>query len=374
MVVGILADPEAAPVEVARLLEEELGGRLATRLDGGRRWDVQVRYARLPASEFGSHEEMIAYGDLRRQTEGWDLVVCVTDLPLQDGGRSLVADLAADRGLALISLPGLGAARLHRRVTEMVVELVADLATRTGRDVPAPDQTALGDASLRRPFYVVVPDTEGIDARVLARRGRSRLVLGMVRDNRPWRLVAGLRGAIAAAFAFAAFWLISPTVWQLGVAHGPWRAGGIALATIVALVVWLIIYHRLWLSTSRRDETQREQAVLFNASTVITLLIGVSCAFTGLIAINFLAANLVITQDVLGEHLQRPVGLADYVRLTWLVTSGAAVAGALGTGFDSEESVREAAYSRREQQRRAQLDEEQDTGGEPPDEDAGRPS
>ncbi|MFO7779046.1 MAG: hypothetical protein R6V28_11890 [Nitriliruptoraceae bacterium] len=53
----------------------------------------------------------------------------------------------------------------------------------------------------------------------------------MVRDNRPWWLITGLRGGILAAFALSASWIISPTVWQLGVAHRPWRLAGTALGT-----------------------------------------------------------------------------------------------------------------------------------------------
>lgn len=120
-------------------------------------------------------------------------------------------------------------------------------------------------------------------------------------------------------------------------------------------------------SRSWDDEVRQAQARLFNASTVLTLFIGVSCAYVGLIAINLFAASLVIAPDVLGEYLQQPARVIDYAKLTWLATSGAAIAGALGTGFESEESVRQAAYSRREQQRRAQLDEEQDMAIDPSD-------
>lgn len=45
--------------------------------------------------------------------------------------------------------------------------------------------------------------------------------------NRPWRLVLGLPGALAAAVATAAFGLVSSPVWQISAAMGterPWIA------------------------------------------------------------------------------------------------------------------------------------------------------
>ena len=358
-VVGVLAEPEAAAAELGRHLGEVLPGLLAERRDGGRGWAVRVCNERLPGGDLGTHDEMVEYGARRRAELGWDLAVCVTDLPLRDGKQPLVADVASGRGIVLVSLPAFGATRLRRRVTEVVRELVIDLAA-FAEDGARADAGPIGTArDLPGPFRVVTPDVSGIDARVVASRGRWRLLVGRVRDNRPWRLLLGLRGAIVAAFAFSAFWVINPMIWQLSAAQSAWRLVLISLGTVTAMVVWLIVYHELWVRTARDDPTTREQVVLFNASTVLTLLIGVGCAYLGLLTVNFGAANLVIPRQILAEQLQAPVGLADYALLTWLATSGASVAGALGTGFESEQSVREAAYSRREQERRARFKEDE---------------
>jgi hypothetical protein len=51
---------------------------------------------------------------------------------------------------------------------------------------------------------------------------------------------------VVAALAFSAFWLITPSVWQLGNAHSRARLTAILLRTVAAIVVWLIVYHHLW--------------------------------------------------------------------------------------------------------------------------------
>jgi hypothetical protein len=350
---GVLGDPEAAPAEITAHLAALLPGRLPSRTDD-RAWDVDARYERLPGGESGTHVEMIHYGAQRRAEEGWDFVVCVTDMPLREGRQPLIADVSAAQHLAVVSLPGFGATRLRRRVADVVVELIADLFAGTqSADESSTVEPGLTDRDLPGPFHLVTPEAEAVDARVVASRGRWRLLVGMVRDNRPWRLLIGLRGAIVAAFAFSAFWMINPTIWQMSDVHPPLRLALISLGTVTVMSTWLVLYHRLWEAIPEDDPVRREQAVLFNASTVITLGIGVTFAYVCLLAVNFVAANIVIPSSVLQESLQRPVGITDYAKLTWLATSGASVAGALGTGFESERSVREAAYSRRERERRA---------------------
>lgn len=356
---GILADPPAAPVEVGQYLREELPRLLSERLGDGRSWCVEVGYEPLPAGDLGSHDSMIEHAGKRRAAEKWDLAVCVTDLPLRDGNKALVAEVSRRQRLAIVSLPAFGVLHLRRRVTEVVVELVRELLE-PDQDSGQQRTKTLGDRDLPGPFHLVAPARSDIDARVLASQASVRLLAGMVADNRPWRLLRGLRGAIAAAFAFSAFWLVNSVVWQLAVAHSFWRLSIISGGTVATMVVWLILYHRLWISTRSQDIANRGQAVLFNASTVLTLLIGVSIAYVALLVFNFMTANLVIAEEVLSARLQRPVGIFDYAKLSWFATSGATVAGALGTGFATEQSVRQAAYSRREQERRAQFEREAD--------------
>ncbi|MFR9807288.1 hypothetical protein ACL02T_34060 [Pseudonocardia sp. RS010] len=348
VVIGILADPVAAPASVARQLERDLPHLLAAQL-GEPDWRIDVRLEQLPPTDV--HEfQMMDFATERLRQHGWDLAVCITDLPMRSAGRPVVADASKAREVAVVSLPAFGAMALRRRVQEVVVWLVAVL-----RDSTADTAAGHGRAALGQTFRRLAPDQEEVDVRVVASRGRLRLLLGMVRDNRPWRLVAGLRGALVGAFAFSAFYLINPTLWQLATTMTPVQRLAAALGSLAVLVTWLIVYHQLWMRTRGRPAPEREEAMLFNASTVLTLALGLSCGYAALYALNLVAAVVVYTPEVLGQYVGPTPSLPDYALVVLLVTSAATVAGAIGSGFESEESVREAAYSRRERERREAL-------------------
>jgi hypothetical protein len=145
----------------------------------------------------------------------------------------------------------------------------------------------------------VEPDDEGIDLRMVAAvlRGNLRLLAGMVHANRPWRLTVRLSRAL---------------VWE-------WPASGIG----------------------------REQAILFNLATTVTLVIGVACLYGALFVLGLAGAGLAVARDVLSEGIGHPAGLGTCLRITWMASSLATVAGALGAGLESDAAVREAAYGYR---------------------------
>ena len=51
-------------------------------------------------------------------SEGWDLAICLTDLPVYRGGALVAADVSAERGVAGLSLPAMGAMRLRPKARE----------------------------------------------------------------------------------------------------------------------------------------------------------------------------------------------------------------------------------------------------------------
>lgn len=131
----------------------------------------------------------------------------------------------------------------------------------------------------------------------------------------------------------------------------------IAVLAVVAMAVWLIADNGLWERPSSR--VHREEATLFNAATAGTIGFGVACMYALLLVITTGAAAVVIPPSVLHDAIGGPAGITDYLRLGWLASSMGIVAGALGSGLTSPEAVRSAAYSTREQQRRALIDDDE---------------
>jgi hypothetical protein len=349
--IAVICDPDAAPAEISRHLCRVLPALLAETSSGEATFEVHLHRERLPITPRGSHQSLVEHAAQMKRQQGWDAAVCVTDLPLRgERNEPLVADLSMEFGVAILSLPAFGAPHLRRRVTDVTVEILCELVPEAHRNEqngrPTP---ALNSRTLPGPFRLVMAETGGIDAQVVASRGLSRQLVGMVRANRPWRLWRGLRRGIVAALAFSILLLINPTVWQLGMKQSSYRLTFISLCAVAAMVAWLIFYHHLWESAD--EPADRRQVFLFNACTVITFTLGLGVAFLGLLTVNFLASRMLLSENVLASQLGSPPGIVDYLKLSWMATAGASVIGALGTGFETEQDVREAAYGPREAER-----------------------
>lgn len=342
-----MAAPGVA-LELARELANELPAELATRVSDEVVWSVPVVTDELVAHA-GLGTAVIDAARERMLREGWNLAVVLTDLPLRIGRRPVVADASATHGVAVISLPALGAVQLRRRVLDAVVRLVDGLmgeSLELGRRESAGRRQRVGRrlAEMVRTERRVEPDDEGIDIRVVAAavRGNARLLVGMLRANRPWRLIARLSRALVAAVAGVVFALVTSDIWRLADALGPLRLGALTVISLAAIVAFLIVAHGLW--SRPAGGSAREQAILFNVVTTLTLIIGVVSLYVALFVLAFASAGLTLDQHVLSQSLGHHATLVSYLKITWMVSSLATVAGALGSGLESDATVREAAY------------------------------
>lgn len=162
---------------------------------------------------------------------------------------------------------------------------------------------------------------EDIDTSLVLRgwRGRARLLCGMVRANRPWRLVPHLASATAAAAATAAFGVFYSSIWKMADTLSPARMLLIAVLAIATMVAWLLLYNRLW--DSPHGDRVPQDTVLYNASTLATLAMGVACTYVLLYGLTLVAALVVIDVGYLGTQLGHPAGIGDYAALAWLACS-----------------------------------------------------
>ncbi|WP_436789678.1 hypothetical protein [Yinghuangia sp. YIM S10712] len=354
-VVALLADPDV-PTEIAQRLAQTLPARLADKWGQGRRFDVEVVSEPFTAGAEDPSTLMRRIMD-RGSAESWDIVVALTDLPLHSHGRRLVVNLSHEHGLALLSLPSLGGLRLQTRARRAVEEAVLGLAgpRATGAEVP-PQSPPLRGLFARR-FTSIHPGPVGEDETddlwyvVSGPRGYLRVLVGMVRANRPWRLVPGLSKALAAALATGAIATLTSDIWSLAEALSVPRLVIAMVGSVGLMIGWLIVDGELWDRSAGPSREAKQRARLYNASTVVTVGIGVLVCYVGLMVINLVWALFILNDRVFASTTRTPLHAAEYWTLSWFVASVATVGGALGSGLESDEAIRAAAYSKREQER-----------------------
>ena len=337
VVIGLLADPDL-PAELAKQLADDLPRALA-RADGAREWRATAHVVPLVAGHVGDEEPLLQAICERKAAEGWDVAVGLTDLPRRAGTRAVVADLDPRRGVALTSVPALGVLRLPHRARDVVVRLVLEL-----RGTPAASPAATAGLA-------VLGDEAAPGGRLVlpALLGTWRLFAGMVRANRPWRLVGALSGALLAAFAASVFGVFTVTLWLLADRLGAVRLSVVTAVSVAAMVVYLITQHGLW--ERPEDSAQRRLARLYNVTTAVTLALGVLVFYAALLAVMTVTEAFLVDSDVLESNLGHPPSVGDYLDISWFIASLATVGGALGSGAEDGDTVRRAAYGARQRAR-----------------------
>ena len=315
--VGLVADP-AKPTEIARQIDDDRDA-----------WDVEVVSEPFTLGCEDVDTALTRLTDQARQRD-WDLVVGLTELPLRDDdGRYLLVEADPQQRTAVLSLPALGGLRMHARARHAVRDLVDGMT-----ESDSPDS-----------HRVPLP----------RRSGRWRLLLGMVLANRPWLLVPGLKSALVAALTTGAIATINSTVWLLAGSLSWWRLTVATIVSIALVVGWLVIDGRLWDRPEQDSAEARERSRLYNTSTLVTLTTGVIICYLALYVVNLIWAFFVLDPAVMGGYLNTSLGYGDLFVLAWFVASAATVGGALGSGLESDEAIRAAAYSKREEERRTRL-------------------
>ncbi len=227
-----------------------------------------------------------------------ELVLYLTDMPRRRRDRPVVAELHQDHQFAMNLIRSWVSEvwPWGRRVDSIVGLTVAHLL----------DEPHLATPVARRRFPVRACRVHG--AAIFSPPGLAcaRLLAGMVRANRPWRLVTGLSKAMAGAFATGAIALATSTIWLFADLMGPWRMSAATDLSIAAMVVWLIVDHELWERPASRQE--RARSTLYNVATVMTLLIGVLAFHVALFGLLLFTAGVALPPSLFAQTLETPCG------------------------------------------------------------------
>lgn len=363
-VVGLLADP-GAPTRLANRLVETLPDLLADTAADREHLTVDVVSQPFTA---GCEDSATLLDRIEGCVDerGWDVAIGLTELPLHARRRYLVADVSTRTRSALVSLPALGGLRLHSAARTAVSDIVTELAAhRSAPPDGGADPSDFGDVLAGRLSPIrggETADDEAADLRFVATgvRGRLRLLAGMVRTNQPWKLVPGLSKALAAALATGAIATVNSSIWLLSSTLSVPRLAIAMVGSIALIVGWLIIDAQLWQRTDDGTREGRAKRRLYNASTVLTVTCGGLICYAALYLINLLWALFIVNAQAFQKMVGQPLSTSHYFTLSWLVASAATVGGALGSGLESDEAVRAAAFAKREQERRQMLLDEQE--------------
>jgi hypothetical protein len=316
------------PDRVRLVADPGLPYELALRVADVLPWEVSVECRRLPVDDMGSIlvPAPLATGD--------EIAVALTDHPRRDHLRPILAELDPVALTGIVSLPSLGARRLLPRAVETIQRVVEELRGATSEDRLGPFPRELGET------------TRFVTA---SRHGLLRILAGMVRANRPWRLARHLSKAFAAAVGVLAYAMLDTTIWSMGRSLPAWRLALVFALAVGCMVGWLIVDHDMWERPRAADD--RALARLFNAATVTTLVVGVLFLYAGLLALGLAADRMVLDGHVLSSITRHDATLQEHLAIICLSASIGTIAGAVGTGFESDEAVRQAAYGFRQRER-----------------------
>ncbi|QCQ93468.1 hypothetical protein [Rhodococcus sp. SGAir0479] len=270
----------------------------------------------------------------------FDIVLVFSEMPRSEKGRVLVAEIVGS-DVAVFYTPALGVLRAGRRAQEIVEHTLVELLGESEHGRTPPQRRlvwAADDSGARRRLLYVAPFA------------RPRLLAGMIRGNRPWRLVPTLSGAFGAASAASAFGIFYASIWQMAVAMSVFRLVLVSLAATVAMSLWLILPNGLW--ERRVFRSARSDRVLYNSATVGTVVAGVLCMYALLLVAVLVTAFVVVPENYLAAQLESTVSAATYIRLAWLAASLGIVAGAVGSSAADKTEILRATYGRREVERR----------------------
>jgi hypothetical protein len=295
--------------------------------------DWEVRRVRDPGAgrplRSPSVSALMARGRVALLAEDLDVVLELSDALPELRGRPVAAHVSPVQQVAVLhvgSVPDLAgeAARLVAAVVDLDGE---------------PD-----DEELLRQLASSLP--AGADGTGLVRHtlvGNLRLLLTLIRSNRPWLMTLHLSKTLTGAFAASFLAVVTPDFWLLADRMSTTRLALLTLGVLAVLCAVLVIGGGL---RERAPSPKARRAVLLhNAAVWISVAIGVVTLYLGLVSADLAVTAVVLPGRLLDETVGHPVGLDTVLRVGSLVGAVALVGSAFGAGLEADEDVHTATYT-----------------------------
>ncbi|SIS48095.1 hypothetical protein [Salimicrobium flavidum] len=344
---------------------------LKTYVDDTKEWVVESLESPLTGYTEEPDEVLGALLEKKKANE-WDIAICLTDLPLFRDKKLIVAEANSSENVALLSLPGLGATPLIKRIRESIMQLLSEMYQGISYEARDEVQRTIGQIDKRRrkkynsrelvrkrgfdrfsPITRETPDADKmsevrytVDSRT---RGAMRLITGMVRANRPWMLFAPFIKVLVIAFTTGTFAVVFPTLWKLSNHYNLWRMFMINVVAVSLLVFWIMAAHKMW--ERKNDHSSNYIRRLYNSTTLMTLMTMVSFYYTLLFICFQLIVFVLLPIDFIAEELNEDMETRSYFFIAWTATSISTIIGALGSTIEDEEVVLSGTYGNRQRQR-----------------------
>ncbi|WLV25399.1 hypothetical protein QR721_03990 [Aciduricibacillus chroicocephali] len=368
--VGLVPAPEL-PEVIARRLVDKLPDLFNKYVDRHTDWNCEIIVDSL-AGAAENVSEIINEAEKLKEKYDWTYAICLTDLPIFSGSNIVLADANLSSSVAQISLPAFGAFPMKKRIQHSIIQMVAELyygklddqhikmaqkgiGPRTNQKQRTLFRTLIEPFTLSPIRRREAPEEiDCINVRfIIAPRlnGSLRILFGMTYANRPWTIMPSFKNVVAIAFATGAYGLIFTTLWKLSVSYNIYRFIGLNLAAVASMVLWILLSHNLW-ETPRGTNNPRMRR-LYNSTTISTLVIAVFIYYGVLFLLFLVAVSVFVPPSLFGEAtgLEGKIHLINFIRLAWLVTSVATLAGAVGAAMENGDRVRNVTYGYRQAHR-----------------------
>lgn len=368
--------------KIIEMVKENLKEILNKKVSQEIEWNIHIKVDQITGAAETVKEIMNQAINLKKINQ-WDYVISLTDLPIFYNKYIVLADTDSDEKAAQISLAAFGMFPTKAKVKKTLLQMTKELYHHhNGKDKIEFMNNGIGIKEktkshkqfnlLRKIFQLTSIErrklkekSNGTSVRFLIHpkwNGKIKLIAGMTVANSPWSIMPSFKKVIGLAFATGSYMLIFNTLWILSGIYGFFRFIILMLTAMIAMVIWIIFAHNLW--ERKHNYTSRKLRRMYNITTITTLSVSVIIFYVSMLLIFNIAVFIFVPKETFKTILDDEVGITDYARLAWLVTSAATVAGAIGAGLEDEESVREITYGYRQYIRSKKIQEDEESNKE----------